>query len=213
MQFSKSIGGKLLGLALGAVIATSVVGSAFAEEKEAKESDTLIAIINTTRGDIKIELYPEEAPLTVANFANLVERGYYDGLKFHRVIADFMVQGGDPSGNGTGGPGYKFGDEVKTDLKHDGPGRLSMANAGPNTNGSQFFITHKATPWLNGKHTVFGKVIEGQNVVDAIEQGDVMMAVVIEGDTAAVLALKADNVASWNAVLDKKYPAKTKAEN
>lgn len=127
-----------------------------------------------------LEFYTAEAPYTVANFKKLADSGYYDGVTFHRVIADFMVQGGDPSGTGRGGPGYKFKDEASAlKLKHDGPGVLSMANAGPNTNGSQFFITHKATPWLDGKHAVFGKVTEGMDVVNAIEKGDVMTTVVV----------------------------------
>ena len=132
----------------------------------------LVAVVATPRGEIRIRLCPEGAPLTVANFVNLANRGYYDGLTFHRVIADFMVQGGDPTGTGRGGPGYQFADEFSPDLKHDGPGTLSMANAGPGTNGSQFFITHGATPWLDGKHTVFGKVTSGLEVVDLIAKGD-----------------------------------------
>ena len=140
----------------------------------------LTATFDTSRGPIKIELYPDKAPLTVANFVNLAKRGFYDGLNFHRVIADFMIQGGCPKGTGTGGPGYEFEDEFHKDLKHDGPGVLSMANAGPNTNGSQFFITHVATPWLDGKHAVFGRVIDGtQKVVNSIRQGDVMEKVTI----------------------------------
>ncbi|MDA1052689.1 MAG: peptidylprolyl isomerase [Planctomycetota bacterium] len=133
-----------------------------------------VATIETNKGTIRIQLHDDKTPKTVANFEKLVGKGYYDGLKFHRVIPNFMVQGGCPQGTGTGGPGYKFADEFDADLKHDGPGVLSMANSGPNTNGSQFFITHVATPWLDGKHTVFGKVIEGQDVVDSIAGGDVM---------------------------------------
>jgi peptidyl-prolyl cis-trans isomerase B (cyclophilin B) len=133
-----------------------------------------VATIVTKRGTIRLKLHTDKAPKTVANFEKLVKRGFYDGLKFHRVIPDFMVQAGCPLGTGTGGPGYTFADEFHKDLKHDGPGVLSMANAGPNTNGSQFFITHVATPWLDGKHSIFGRVIEGQEVVDAIRAGDVM---------------------------------------
>jgi len=138
-----------------------------------------VATIEMDRGTIRLELFDDKTPKTVANFERLAGEGFYDGLKFHRVIADFMIQGGCPKGTGTGGPGYTFEDEFHPDLRHDGPGVLSMANAGPNTNGSQFFITHVATPWLDGKHTVFGRVLSGQNVVDSVEQGDVMNRVVV----------------------------------
>lgn len=154
-----------------------------AEFSEKKLEDGMYAKMETTKGTIYLQLYFDKTPLTVANFVGLAEGDihneakadkvhYYDGLTFHRVIANFMIQGGDPDGNGRGGPGYKFKDETRADLKHTGPGVLSMANAGPGTNGSQFFITHVATPWLDGKHTVFGKVINGQDVVDAIQVGD-----------------------------------------
>ena len=158
---------------------------------------SLTAIFDTARGPIRVEMLPDQAPLTVANFVNLARRGFYDGLGFHRVIADFMVQGGCPEGSGRGGPGYRFEDETGNGVRHE-RGVLSMANAGPNTNGSQFFITHVATPWLDGKHTVFGKVVEGLDVVDAIAQGDAIHSVKIEGDAEAVLAAKADRVAEWN---------------
>ena len=138
-----------------------------------------LATIQTNKGTIKLELHDEKTPKTVANFEKLASEGFYDGLTFHRVIEDFMVQAGCPQGTGTGGPGYKFADEFHADLTHDGPGVLSMANAGPNTNGSQFFITHVATPWLDGKHSVFGKVIEGQDIVNKIEKGDIMEKVTI----------------------------------
>ena len=135
--------------------------------------------IETNRGTIELTLNPQHAPQTVNNFVFLAKQGYYDGVKFHRVIADFMIQTGDPTGTGRGGPGYRFGDECKGNpLKHE-RGVISMANAGPNTNGSQFFITHVATPHLNGKHTVFGKVTSGLDIVDAIEQGDVMESVTV----------------------------------
>ena len=147
--------------------------------------DGLYAKFNTSKGSILVNLEFEKTPGTVGNFVALAEGNlensakpqgtpYYDGLKFHRVIPDFMIQGGCPQGTGTGNPGYKFDDEIHPDLKHDGPGVLSMANAGPGTNGSQFFITHIATDWLDGKHTVFGKVVEGQDVVDTVAQGDVI---------------------------------------
>ena len=139
-----------------------------------------VAKIETTRGPIEIELYPAYAPKTVNNFVFLAREGFYDGVSFHRVISDFMIQGGDPTGTGRGGPGYKFEDEFKGNpLKHE-TGVLSMANAGPGTNGSQFFITHSPQPHLDSKHTVFGKVISGQDVVDRIRQGDKMVKVVIE---------------------------------
>lgn len=138
-----------------------------------------IATIETTKGTIRLELFADKTPKTVANFEKLAGQGFYNGLKFHRVIPDFMIQTGCPQGTGTGGPGYKFADEFHPELKHSGPGILSMANAGPNTNGSQFFITHVACPHLNNKHSVFGKVLEGQEVVDSIAQGDKMVKVTV----------------------------------
>jgi len=164
----------------------------------------LIATFTTARGPIRVRLFADKAPLTVANFVNLAQRGYYNGLNFHRVIPDFMIQGGCPRGTGTGGPGYKFEDECRADARHDKPGVLSMANAGPKTNGSQFFITHTATPWLDGKHTVFGEVIDSsdQKVVDAIKGSDALESITIEGDTSALLASQAARIAEWNAVLD-----------
>ncbi len=161
---------------------------------------SLTAVFDTDRGPIRVALYPDKAPLTVANFVNLAKRGFYDGLSFHRVIPDFMIQGGCPQGTGTGGPGYKFEDETRNGVAHE-RGVLSMANAGPNTNGSQFFITHIATPWLDGKHTVFGKVLDGLDVVDAVKQGDKIKSVTIEGDANAVLVTKSDRVAEWNKIL------------
>ena len=136
-----------------------------------------VAVIKTKKGDIRLELFADKVPKTVANFEKLANSGFYNGLKFHRVISDFMIQGGCPQGTGTGGPGYKFEDEFHPELRHDGPGVLSMANAGPNTNGSQFFITHVACPHLDNRHSVFGKVLAGQDVVDAIAQNDVMESV------------------------------------
>ncbi len=160
-------------------------------------NDGLYAKFHTTRGEITVKLEHEKTPGTVGNFVGLAEGNlenkakpqgtpYYDELKFHRVLPDFMIQGGDPKGTGTGGPGYQFEDEIHPDLKHDRPGILSMANAGPGTNGSQFFITHVATPWLDGKHTVFGHVVEGQEVVDAIKQGDKIdkLEIIREGEAA-----------------------------
>ncbi|MDY7092437.1 MAG: peptidylprolyl isomerase [Acidobacteriota bacterium] len=168
----------------------------------------LHATIKTDKGDIRIALFPDQAPLTVANFVNLAQRGYYDGVVFHRVVPNFVIQGGDPTGSGSGGPGYRFQDEFSPELKHDGPGILSMANAGPGTNGSQFFITHNATPHLDGRHSVFGKVESGQDVVDAIRQGDKMVKVTIEGETAELMEKNQEQLAEWNKILDKKYPAK-----
>jgi peptidyl-prolyl cis-trans isomerase B (cyclophilin B) len=158
------------------------------------------AIMETDKGDINLTLFADQTPVTVANFVNLARRGYYDGLKFHRVIADFMIQGGCPEGSGRGGPGYQFADEFVPELRHDGPGVLSMANAGPGTNGSQFFITHVETPWLDDRHTVFGKVCgpEDQDVVNAIEGNDGIKRVTIEGDTAALFEQCADHLARWN---------------
>ncbi|MGY1409931.1 MULTISPECIES: peptidylprolyl isomerase [unclassified Luteimonas] len=161
---------------------------------------SLVAVFDTDRGQIKVDLFADKAPLTVANFVNLARRGFYDGLSFHRVIPDFMIQGGCPKGTGTGGPGYKFEDEASNGVGHE-RGVLSMANAGPNTNGSQFFITHIKTDWLDGKHTVFGKVTEGLEVVDAVKQGDAIKSVKIEGDADAALAARADRVAEWDKIL------------
>ena len=163
----------------------------------------LSAVIKTSRGDVRITLFPTEAPLTVANFVNLAQRGYYDGQKFHRVIANFMIQGGDPTGTGRGGPGYNFADEFSRALRHDSAGTLSMANAGPATNGSQFFVTHGPTPHLDDVHSVFGKVSSGQDVVDSIAQGDVLSSVVIEGDASALLTAQKSKVDEWNQILDR----------
>ena len=161
--------------------------------------------IHTSKGDIRLTVFASKTPVTAASFLNLASRGFYDGLKFHRVIPDFMIQGGDPTGTGMGGPGYRFEDECRPDLRHDGPGVLSMANAGPGTNGSQFFITHVPTDWLNGKHTVFGKVTEGQSVVDSIKQGDTISGITIEDNADDLFAEQADRIAAWNKALGK-YP-------
>ena len=169
---------------------------------EATQANELAAVITTTKGDIRVTLFPAEAPLTVANFVNLAQRGYYDGLKFHRVLANFMIQGGDPTGTGSGGPGYQFADEFSRSLRHDSAGTLSMANAGPRTNGSQFFITHGPTPHLDDMHSIFGKVSSGQDIVDAIAQNDVMTTIVIEGDAASLLAAHKEQVDEWNRILD-----------
>ena len=186
-------------------------------------NEGMYAKIKTTKGDILIQLEYEKTPLTVANFIGLAEgkiknnkkaigEPYYNGLKFHRVIADFMIQGGCPDGNGMGGPGYQFPDEIHPDLKHSGPGILSMANAGPGTNGSQFFITHKETPWLDGKHTVFGSVVEGQDVVNAIAQDDLINEVIIEKNGKKANNFDAAKI--FTSELEKlKKEAEIKAEN
>lgn len=164
---------------------------------------SLVASIDTSKGTIKIDLFADETPMTVANFVNLAQRGFYNGLNFHRVIPNFMIQGGCPLGSGTGGPGYRFGDEFVPGLRHDAPGKLSMANAGPGTNGSQFFITHVPTPHLDNAHTVFGAVqgADDQAVVDSIDMGDSINSITIEGD-ASVLLASVPQVAEWNKVLD-----------
>ena len=162
----------------------------------------LKAILKTNKGNINLELYHEKAPLTVANFVNLSNRSYYDGLIFHRVIPDFMIQGGCPQGIGTGGPGYQFKDEFNSSLRHDSAGILSMANSGPGTNGSQFFITHNETPWLDNNHTVFGAVIADadQDVVDSIKQNDIIESVLIEGDFSFTTEIQSQ-IDEWNDIL------------
>jgi len=161
---------------------------------------TIKATIKTNKGDININLTADKTPVTVANFVNLVKNGFYNDLSFHRVIPDFMIQGGCPIGTGTGGPGYKFEDEFDASLKHDKPGVLSMANAGPGTNGSQFFVTHVATPWLDGKHSVFGAVESEADmaVVNSIVGGDSISTIELSGDVDALLTAQADRVKDWN---------------
>ncbi len=168
----------------------------------------ITAEIATNKGSIHLDLFAEQAPVTVANFVNLAQRGYYDGLSFHRVIDDFMVQAGCPSGTGAGGPGYRFEDECSQELKHDGAGMLSMANAGPGTNGSQFFITHLETPWLDGKHTVFGRAKSPSDieVVNAIKQGDTITQVTITGDIEPLLSKMANRLAEWDEILNQNFP-------
>ncbi|NOY61975.1 MAG: peptidylprolyl isomerase [Gammaproteobacteria bacterium] len=166
------------------------------------------AVFETSKGTIRLNIFSDKVPVTAASFINLVQRGFYDGLSFHRVIADFMVQGGCPSGTGTGGPGYRFEDEIVAELCHDKPGVLSMANAGPGTNGSQFFITHVATPWLDGKHTVFGAVVSDEDlaIVNSIAQGDQINTVTIEGDVASLLEQASERLAEWNEGLSQGFP-------
>ena len=189
---------------------TSILLAAFAlaftalpAQSEESMKDIRI-IVKTDKGDIEGVLYPGKAPVTVANFLNLAKRGYYNGLKFHRVIPDFMIQGGDPTGTGSGGPGYRFEDECTPELKHDKPGIFSMANAGPGTNGSQFFVTHVPTPWLDGKHTVFGSVTKGQDIVNAVAAGDKIKSIEILDPTDDLFAAQAKRLEEWNAVLDKR---------
>lgn len=172
------------------------------------QQSELTATIETGKGNIRLRLFADQVPVTVGNFVNLANRGYYNGLKFHRVIDNFMIQGGCPFGSGTGGPGYKFEDEFVPGLRHDKPGVLSMANAGPGTNGSQFFITHVPTPWLDDKHSVFGKVVgdEDQDVVNSIAQGDAIVSITIEGDTAPLMQQIQSRTQEWDEQLNRNFP-------
>ncbi len=171
---------------------------------QAQSPDELVAVISTSRGSMEFILRPDVAPLTVSNFVNLASRGFYDGLNFHRVEATFMAQGGDPAGNGSGGPGYEFKDEIALRLNQEGI--LAMANAGPSTNGSQFFITHQATPHLNGAHTVFGLISAGKQVVKQIKIGDVINSITITGNPVPLLEAHRQQVEEWNKVLDAGFP-------
>jgi peptidyl-prolyl cis-trans isomerase B (cyclophilin B) len=168
------------------------------------KKNNLKAIIKTNKGPINLNLFPTQTPMTVASFVNLAQRGYYNGLKFHRVIENFMIQGGCPQGTGAGGPGYQFDDEFVPELKHDKPGILSMANAGPGTNGSQFFITHVPTPWLDGKHAIFGEVVsdKDQKIVNSIAQHDTIDSIEIKGSTKDLFQAMAVNIAAWNDIMD-----------
>ena len=181
----------------------------FAVQSYSKEYKMKVRII-TAKGDVKINLLPDKSPVTVANFVNLAKKGYYDGLKFHRVIDNFMAQGGDPTGTGAGGPGYRFEDEVNNGLNFSKAGKLAMANAGPGTNGSQFFITTVPTEWLNGNHTIFGEVASEADldVVKKLSNGDVMTKVVVEGDVDAFLKTQKNRVDSWNKTLKQNFPNK-----
>ena len=173
----------------------------------------LTAVIETDKGTIRLRLFADQTPITVGNFVNLARRGYYNNLNFHRVISDFMIQGGCPEGDGRGGPGYRFQDEFVAGLRHNKPGILSMANAGSQTNGSQFFITHVQTPWLDDHHTVFGEVLSeaDQDVVNRIAQGDKIRSISIEGDISELMESIKSLVDKWNAVLDVKFPELPKA--
>lgn len=184
---------KVVGFVIGMVIAMPSMAA-----------EPLIARITTSLGVITAELNERAAPTTVANFINLAQRGFYDGLTFHRWERNFMVQGGDPLGDGTGGPGYRFSGEII--LRHNQPGILSMANSGPGTDGSQFFITHLATPHLNGKHSVFGKVVDGLPIVQSLRRKDTIESIRIEGDYSALFERKASQLAEWNAVLEANFP-------
>lgn len=168
----------------------------------------LNAKIKTSKGDINLKLIPEAAPMTVTNFVYLAKRGYYDGLIFHRVLADFMIQGGDPTGTGAGGPGYQFGDEFVEELTFNVPGKLAMANAGPGTNGSQFFITHVPTEWLNYKHTIFGEVVSDadQAVVNKVAQGDTIETIEITGDVDKLLEANKEMKDKMDEILAKTMP-------
>ena len=180
-----------------------------AVQSYSKEYKMKVKII-TAKGDVNINLLPDKSPVTVANFVNLAKKGYYDGLKFHRVIDNFMAQGGDPTGTGMGGPGYRFEDEVNNGLNFSKAGKLAMANAGPGTNGSQFFITTVPTEWLNGNHTIFGEVVSDADltVVKKLSNGDVMTKVVVEGDVDAFLKTQKNRVDSWNKTLKQNFPNK-----
>ena len=180
-----------------------------AVQSYSKEYKMKVKII-TAKGDVNINLLPDKSPVTVANFVNLAKKGYYDGLKFHRVIDNFMAQGGDPTGTGAGGPGYQFEDEVNNGLNFSKAGKLAMANAGPGTNGSQFFITTVPTEWLNGNHTIFGEVVSDADldVVKKLSNGDVMTKVVVEGDVDAFLKTQKTRVDSWNKTLKQNFPNK-----
>jgi peptidyl-prolyl cis-trans isomerase B (cyclophilin B) len=172
----------------------------------------LKAVIETNKGTINLKLFAEKTPITVGNFVNLANRGYYNNLNFHRVIPDFMIQGGCPAGDGRGGPGYKFQDEFVKELRHSKPGIFSMANSGPQTNGSQFFITHVPTPWLDGKHTVFGEVVSDadQKIVNQIAQGDKIISIMIEGDIAELMEKVKPMIEKWNVILDVSFPKLSK---
>lgn len=164
----------------------------------------LIAVIDTSKGEIRVELNARAAPTTVANFVNLAQRGFYDGLTFHRIERNFMAQGGDPLGTGRGGPGYQFRGEIV--LKHNQPGIISMANSGPGTDGSQFFLTHLATPHLDGLHSVFGKVVAGMPVVYELRRRDVINSILIEGDASGLFKRRQAQLEQWNQLLDQNFP-------
>lgn len=194
---------KKLALLVAAVGLTASIATLCAKSEEQAAKNDVRIIIKTDKGDIKATIFASKTPVTAANFLNLAKRGYYNGVTFHRVIPDFMVQTGDTTGTGMGTPGYAFEDECKPSLKHDKPGVISMARTNmPNTNGSQFFITHTATPHLDGKHTVFGQVTDGQNIVDSITQGDHILKIEFVDSPDEALKAQATRVAEWNKILD-----------
>lgn len=192
----------LAALAIAPALRAADPAPAAAPAEKPAVSDIRI-VLTTSKGEIEATLFASKVPMTVANFLNLAKHGYYDGLTFHRVIPDFMIQGGDPTGTGRGGPGYQFADELDRTLRHTKPGIFSMANAGPGTNGSQFFITHVPTPWLDGKHSVFGEVTKGQSVVDRTAVGDKIVKIAVLDSTDALFAAQSANIAKWNAALKK----------
>ena len=197
MLYSSRLAG-LVAVLLGVIVVMS----------SSVEAAGLTATFETEKGKIVVDLAADKAPMTVASFVNLIQRGYYDGITFHRVVPDFVIQGGDPTGTGRGGPGYQFADEFDPSLRHSSAGILSMANAGPGTNGSQFFITLSATPHLDGKHSVFGKVSSGMDVVMKIKQGDKILKATIEGDSKALFEKEKAKLDEWDSILDQKYPRK-----
>jgi peptidyl-prolyl cis-trans isomerase B (cyclophilin B) len=198
---------KLITLTAVAVFGLAFTSTGVAQDSTApKQTDTstmkdIRIVLKTDKGNIELTLYPSKAPVTCASFLNLAQKGKYDGVVFHRVRKDFMIQGGDPTGTGRGDRGYKFEDEFDKSLRFDAPGKLAMANAGPGTNGSQFFITHVPTAWLNDKHTIFGSVTNGQKVVDSVAQGDKITGIEILDSVDELFAAKAEKIAKFNAAL------------
>jgi len=193
----------LAGLALGATNAYTQEPTATPAANESKPVNDIKIILHTNKGDIEATIFASKVPMTAANYLNLAKKGYYNGITFHRVIPNFMIQGGDPTATGSGGPGYKFADEIVPTLKHDKAGIFSMANAGPGTNGSQFFITHNPTPHLDGKHTVFGEVTKGQDVVNKIEKGDKITTIDVLDATDDLFKDQASNIEKWNGSMKK----------
>jgi peptidyl-prolyl cis-trans isomerase B (cyclophilin B) len=196
----------LFGLALGATPLRSEEKkepTATPVANESKPVNDIKIILHTSKGDIEATIFASKVPMTSANYLNLAKKGYYNGITFHRVIPNFMIQGGDPTATGSGGPGYKFADEIVPTLKHDKAGIFSMANAGPGTNGSQFFITHLPTPHLDGKHTVFGEVTKGQDVVNKIEKGDKITTIDVLDTTDDLFKAQASNIEKWNGSMKK----------